>query len=239
MTRSQKRGREAGRGHAKSRRILEAAMRRFAGAGYHGARIEDIASELAIAKGSIFQHFGSKEALFLAAYKEAVGTLSAYLDAPPEIVSRGFFETLRYWLERTEHLLRENWVPYRLALIGNYASDLNLRREINRFLIAEDPYGVMPFVRLGIERGEVREDVDPELIASILEWTVERFQDALLTDELDPGLFRQSRGRPERTRARIEQFLRVLRSALAAPSGSRGRPPAGASGRRPRRAASG
>ena len=78
-------------------------------------------------------------------------------------------------------------MPYRLALIGNYASDLALRREINRFLVAEDPYGAMAFVRMGIERGEVRTDVDPEMTASILEWTVERFQDALLTEELDPG----------------------------------------------------
>jgi TetR/AcrR family transcriptional regulator len=212
------------RAREKSRRILEAAMRQFARSGYHGARVEDIASELGIAKGSVFQHYGSKEALFLAAYKEAVRSFSAYLDAPPEVVARGFFPTLRYWLERTERLLRENWVPYRLALVGNYASDLDLRREINRFLIAEDPYGVMPFVRMGIERGQVRQDIDPEMTASILEWTVERFQDALLTEELDPGLFRQPRRRPERTRARIEQFLSVLRSALAAPGPHSERP---------------
>ncbi len=197
-------------------------MRQFARAGYHGARVEDIASELAIAKGSIFQHFGSKEALFLAAYKEAVGSFSAYLDAPPEVVARGFFATLRYWLGRTERLLHENWVPYRLALVGNYACDLRLRREINRFLIAEDPYGVIPFVRMGVERGEVRRDIDTEMIASILEWTVERFQDALLSEELDPGLFRPPRGGPERTRARIEQFLRVIQSALSAPPPARG-----------------
>ena len=70
-------------------------MRHFARAGYAAARIEDIADELQIAKGSVFQHFGSKEALFLAAYKEAVGSFSAYLDAPPEVVARGFFATRR------------------------------------------------------------------------------------------------------------------------------------------------
>jgi AcrR family transcriptional regulator len=198
-------------------------MAQFARAGYHAARVEDIASELAIAKGSIFQHFGSKEALFLAAYKEAIGSLSAYLDAPRDVVARGFFETLRYWLARTERLLRENWVPYRLSLIGNYASDLALRREINRFLVLEDPYGMKAFVRMGIERGEVRRDIDPDLIASILEWTVERFQDALLIEELDPGLFPHPSRSPEKTRDRIEQFLRILRSALSPPGRPRSR----------------
>jgi AcrR family transcriptional regulator len=205
------------RSEEKSRRILEAAMGHFARRGYQAARVEDIAAELGIAKGSVFQHYGSKEGLFLAAYKRAVGSFSAYLDAPPEVLARGFFATLAFWLERTESLLRENWVPYRVALLGNYASDLSLRREINRFLAAEDPYGVTAFVGMGIGRGEVRRDVDPELIVSFLDWTVERFQDALLTEELDPGLFSRPRRRPEENRARIAQFLRVLESALAAP----------------------
>ena len=191
-------------------------MRQFALSGYHAARVEDIAAELGIAKGSVFQHFGSKEALFLAAYRQAVRSLARYLDAPAEVIAEGFFATVRYWLERTEGRLRENWVPYRLSLIGNYASDLGLRREINRFLVEEDPYGAVPFIQMGIARGEVRDDVAPELLASVLEWNVERFQDALLTDELDPGLFRRARGRPERARARIDQFLDILRGGLEA-----------------------
>src|SRR5438105_8514390 len=100
------------RSREKRARILEAAMRRFAEHGYHATRIEDLANELAIAKGSVFQHFGNKERLFLAAYQEAVSAFSAYLDAPAPILSRGFFATLRYWLERTDRLFRENGVPY-------------------------------------------------------------------------------------------------------------------------------
>ena len=61
--------------------------------------------------------------------------------------SSGFFEVLRYWLVRTEHLLHEDWIPYRVSLLGNYGTDLTLKREINRFLLAEDPYGTVPFVR--------------------------------------------------------------------------------------------
>src|SRR5215831_17070990 len=128
------------RSEAKRARILETAMRHFAERGYHDARIEDIATELSIAKGSVFQHFGSKEGLFLAAYQKAVTTFSAYLDAPAPILARGFFETLRYWLERTDRMVRENWIPYRLTLLGNYGTDLRLRQEINRFLRERDPY---------------------------------------------------------------------------------------------------
>src|SRR6476620_5584538 len=118
------------RSEAKRARILETSMRHFAERGYQAARIEDIASELSIAKGSVFQHFGSKEGLFLAAYQKAVASFSAYLDAPPAVIAKGFFGTLRYWLERTDRLVRENWVPYRVALLGNYGTDLRLRQEI-------------------------------------------------------------------------------------------------------------
>ena len=198
---------------AKRARIVEAALRHFAEHGYHAARIEDLSAQLGVAKGSIFQYFGSKGGLFIEVYKKAVRSFPAYLDCPSQIREKGFFETLRYWLLRTERLVREDWIPYRVALLGNYGVDLALKREINRFLLAEDPYGSTAFVRLGIARGEVRSDIDPALIVSILDWTMERFQDALLTEELDPGLFPHPAD-PEKNNARINQFLLVLRGAI-------------------------
>jgi len=191
-------------------------MRHFAEQGYDAARVGDLAAMLGIAKGSIFQHFGSKDGLFFEAYKKAVRSFPRYLDAPAEVCDRGFFEVLRYWLVRTEHMLHEDWIPYRVSLLGNYGTNLGLKREINRFLVAEDPYGTVAFVRFGLQRGEVRGDLDQEMIVSILDWTMERFQDALLTEELDPGLFRRQGGPAEKTESRITQFLDVLKRAIGA-----------------------
>jgi len=202
------------RSDAKRSRIVERAAQHFAEHGYHAARVGDIALALGIAKGSIFQHFGSKDGLFFEVYKRAVRSFSKYLDAPAEVCSAGFFEVLRYWLVRTEHLLHEDWIPYRIYLLGNYGTDLVLRREINRFLISEDPYGTVSFVRFGQERGELRIDLDVEMIVSIIDWMVERFQDALLTAELDPGLFRRQGELAEKKEARILQFLDVLQRAI-------------------------
>ncbi len=198
-------------------RILEVAMRQFAEKGYHGMRVEDLAAELGIAKGSVFQHFGSKGKLFLAVYRRAVAALPGYLDAPAAVQARGFWAVLEYWLRSTERLLHEDWLPYRVSLLGNYGTDLELRREINRFLFREDPYGTARFVQLGIDRGEVRRDLDPEMIVSVVDWTMERFQDALLTEELDPRLFRRHGPRPERVEARMDQFLKILQGAIGVP----------------------
>jgi AcrR family transcriptional regulator len=202
------------RSAAKRAVIIDAAMRHFAEHGFEQARVGDIADALGIAKGSVFQHFGSKNGLFFEVYKKAVCSLPAYLDAPNEVLQKGFWDILRYWLERTEHLLREDWIPYRVSLLGNYGTDLTLKRQINRFLATEDPYGTIAFVRLGINRGEIRSDIDQEMIVSVLDWTMERFQDALLTEELDPGLFHRNGQPPEKKQARISQFVELLRGAI-------------------------
>lgn len=202
------------RAAAKRELIVEAAMRHFAENGYQGARIEDIAADLGIAKGSVFQHFGSKAGLFLAAYRKAVTSLPAWLDAPSDVRAEGFWTTFLYWLERTEHLIREDFIPYRVALIGNYGTDLKLKRDINRFLVSEDPYGTLEFVEFGVKRDEVRDDIDVEMTASMIDWLAERFQDALVTDELDPGLFHRHPNQPQRRQLRIEQFVELLRRAI-------------------------
>ena len=134
---------------------------------------------------------------------------------------------MRFWLERTEHLIKEDWIPNRVVLIGNYGTDLTLKRELNRWLVSEDPYGTLEFVEWGQERGEVRADVDLEIVVSMVDWLSNSLQDALVTEELDPGLFHRLANQPERQRMRVEHFA-VLLESRSAPAGTDGRtPPAG------------
>jgi AcrR family transcriptional regulator len=200
----------------KRTQIIDAALRHFAQRGYEDVRVADIAKELSIAKGSIFQHFTSKEGLFLEVYKRAASSFPKYLDVSEEIRRGGFFEILRYWLFHTEHLVQEDWLRYRVVLLGNYCTNLVLKREINRFQVTEDPYGRMPLIRFGLERGELRKDLDVEMIVSVIDWMMERFQDTLVSAEMDPGLFRRQNGMPGQNEARINQLLQLLRRAIGA-----------------------
>jgi AcrR family transcriptional regulator len=195
-------------------RIVAAAMQHFAEHGYRGARVEDIAQDVGVAKGTVFLDFGSKEGLFLAAYQRAVQMLPAWLEAPVEIVEAGFWVTLDYWLQRTEEFVNDDPVPNRIAMIGRYDTGLGLRRPIDRFMRSEDPYGTLEFVEYGVRHGEVRSDCDPEMLASMLDWLAERFQDALVSEDLDPGLIHRQ---PERRGMRIKEFVEILRSGIAQP----------------------
>ena len=195
--------------------IVEVAMRHFAEHGYRGARVEDIAAEVGVAKGTVFLHFGTKEGLFLAAFERAVSDLPAWLDAPQDVIERGFWSVFDYWIDLTEQSLSDAWVPNRVAMIGRHDTGLGLRRPIDRLMRSEDPYGTLDFVEFGIRRGEVRDDVDPDMIATVLDWVAERFQDALGSEELDPGLVHRKPFLPERRNVRIREFIEVLRSGIA------------------------
>jgi AcrR family transcriptional regulator len=205
------------RGAADERRgrVLEAAMRHFAEHGYRAARVEDIAAECGVAKGTVFLDFSSKEGLFLAAFQRAVSLLPTWLDAPADVVERGFWSTLDWWIEHTEEFIGADPVPNRVAMIGRYDTGLGLRRPIDRFMRSEDPYRTLEFVEFGVKGGEIRGDVDVEMIASMLDWVAERFQDALSSEELDPGLIHRTDGSAERREIRIREFLELLRGGIA------------------------
>ncbi len=206
--------RALGRQRARQERIVAAAMEQFAAHGFQGARIDQVARQAGVAKGAVFGYFTSKAGLFLAAYAAAARSFHRYLEAPPEVVARGFFAVIAYWLERTPHLIRDDLVAYRVTLLGNYCSDLALKHGITQFLVREDPYGMREFVDFGIARGEVRADIDLPLVVSLVGWLVDRFQDAIVTEELDPGLFGAGMQPPRVQQLRVRQFVELLRGAI-------------------------
>ena len=139
--------------------------------------------------------------------------------APAGTDVEGFWATLRWWFDRTEEYTVEDPVPNRVAMLGRYDTGFGLRRPINRFMRSEDPYGTLEFIEFGIEAGEIRADVDIETVASMLDWVAERFQDALVAEELDPGLIHRTPYRPERREERIREITELLRTGIGRPGG--------------------
>jgi hypothetical protein len=66
--------------------------------------------------------------------------------------------------------------------------------------------------------------MDVNLTVYVMEWMVDRFQNASLVEELDPGLFRHSGGSREKNKARSSQFLDILQRAIGAGSKLRRKP---------------
>jgi hypothetical protein len=51
------------------------------------------------------------------------------------------------------------------------------------------------------------------MLASMLDWLAEKFQDALVSEDHDPGLIHR---RPERRGMRIKEFVEILRDGILA-----------------------
>ena len=64
----------------KHRQILACAFKVFSRKGFAAARIEDVAEEAGIGKGTVYLYFANKEALYLALFQETIDELFGRLD---------------------------------------------------------------------------------------------------------------------------------------------------------------
>src|SRR5690348_13190838 len=60
--------------------ILDAAERHFLDRGYEGTKVDDIAHDADVAVGSVYNHFGGKEALYGALLERALDLFDAYME---------------------------------------------------------------------------------------------------------------------------------------------------------------
>ena len=116
--------------------------------------------------------------------------------------------------------LSNPFTPIRLAAatLGRPDAGMTLLPRVQA-IIEQQVDKMSRLVEFGVARGEIRDDVDVEMMASMLDWVAERFQDALGSEELDPGLVHRQPFEPERRATRIREFLEVLRSGISRPAG--------------------
>jgi hypothetical protein len=53
----------------------------------------------------------------------------------------------------------------------------------------------------------------------MVDWLQDRFQDALVTDEMDSGLFRRASGRAADVERRVREFTAVVKSGIRSEPG--------------------
>ncbi len=57
------------------------------------------------------------------------------------------------------------------------------------------------------------------MIVSLIDWLMDRCQDAIVTEELDPGLFGSATQPVAARDLRVRQFVELLRGAVGTPRG--------------------
>jgi AcrR family transcriptional regulator len=145
--------------------VLRVAIELFNRQGYDATSMGDLARELGLTKSAIYHHVPSKEHLLEAALDEALGELTAALDAVQADTAASPGERLRGALRGSVVVLAGHLpaVTLLLRVRGNTPAEqsaLARRREIDHRL-AE-------MVREAADAGAIRGDVDPLLTSRLL-----------------------------------------------------------------------
>jgi AcrR family transcriptional regulator len=146
--------------------LLEVCVVEFNTRGYDATSMEDLSRAAGITKSSFYHHFASKEALLAAALDEALERLSSAVDAAADATRGGSaYDRLRATVDAAVHILVAHLpaVTLLLRVRGNSAleqSALERRRHIDEQLAR--------VVRQAADEGDLRDDLDPEVISRLL-----------------------------------------------------------------------
>ncbi len=174
------------------RTILHAAHSLFLEKGYERVTLREIAERSGVAKGGIFHHFDTKEKLFAEVISEISGLMDRWLEisvqpeAPVSETIRRMFESVASMSE--EHFAR---FPKGVGGIEHYALLFDALRMFPELAGAffQSYAGILARMReivdVGKIRGELKEDLDPEVLAFMIGSLIEG---ASLIAALDPSV---------------------------------------------------
>ncbi|MBI5520724.1 MAG: TetR/AcrR family transcriptional regulator [Desulfovibrio sp.] len=205
-------------------RVLEESLAEFAEHGYHQASVNRIVGRLGIAKGSLFQYFGSKEGLFRHLFSRALEEIKTPLkairdadtgEAFPLRLRRVFVEGAAF--ARSHPLI---WRVYRRMVTQD---GFPLREQLLSQVRGEALTYFRELVEGGQTRGEIRPEVDPLAAAFLIEAALDRALTAQDSPLLDAGFGLSSNDESTR-RARLAALADMLSRGLMPPTGDTNAP---------------
>jgi len=144
--------------------LLEVAAAVFNEHGYDGATIRQLSEASGLSKSSIYHRVQGKEELLRLAVDRALERLFGLL-IEPGAVAGAAVQRLEFVVRRTTEVLVEE-LPYVTLLLrvrGNSVTERRALEERRRF-----DHEVADLVRLASLEGDVRSDLDPELVTRLI-----------------------------------------------------------------------
>ncbi|SHJ09811.1 TetR/AcrR family transcriptional regulator [Desulfosporosinus lacus] len=159
----------------KKERVMRAAIEEFQAHGFEKSKIEVIAHNAGVAKGSIYQYFDDKKELFLYSVTWALEYFMKVIDRQTPLKDMDVYE---YFLsgsrERFELLKREPLlVEFSMDVAsGKYAS---LAKEANSELYRIGEEYELRLIDNGKKRGTIRDDLDDKILLLFFQGVTEKF----------------------------------------------------------------
>lgn len=151
-------------------RLIEAARRVFLERGLDRAKVEEITRAAGLSKGAFYLHFESKEDAFKEILSSALAELTVELEAIEASRNEQPWDDLEgiveYWLDKDQAIFECLWkhrAIMRLVLDGGGSPDY--QHLVDLFGEGAER-STERMVRLGMERGYYRADIDPKVAAT-------------------------------------------------------------------------
>jgi len=167
----------------KRRQLLDAAVRVFARKGFHASRVGDIAEEAGVAHGLLYHYFTSKDQVLEAVFHENWNVLLARIasveetDEPAADQLRHIAAiVLRTWLHLPD-VVR--------VVVQEFGRSPELAERLAELTQPID--AIQRVIARGIERGELRQDVDPRFAAAVVYGSIDELLTAWVLGRLPSG----------------------------------------------------
>ena len=155
-------------GHQKRRArterlVLDTTRELLAGSGFGSLTIERVAERSGVAKSTIYRRYRSRNDLALAVLLDMLGDVSTL---PYAKDTRAELTRL---VNRTVNLMSNSLLGRIMqGLVSEVAADVELAKTYRETVVAKRVREVTALVERGVERGELREGLDPELVTDLL-----------------------------------------------------------------------
>lgn len=154
----------------KKRRIIRAAMEKFAENGYRKATVDEIVASADISKGLIFHYFGSKKQLYLYLYEFAYGLV--YDRVVKSFEQADLFDRIRE-SERIKLTVVSEY-PYVLDFLMSVTKEKegHLRQAISQVQVDRFPPWEETFLP-GLDASRLREGIELKKVLKLISWATE------------------------------------------------------------------
>jgi TetR/AcrR family fatty acid metabolism transcriptional regulator len=166
----------------KRRQILDAAVRVFARKGFHTSRVGDIAEEAGVAHGLLYHYFSSKDELLETIFHENWSVLVDRVAAVEETD-----EPVVEQLGHVAKIILRTWL-HRPDVVRIVVREFGRSPEVAQRLgeLAKPIEAIERLIARGIEQGELRDDLDPKLAATVFYGPIDELLTAWVLGRL-PG----------------------------------------------------
>jgi TetR/AcrR family transcriptional regulator len=193
----------------KQREILEVAMDEFIEQGYRNASTNRVVGRLGIAKGSLFNYFGSKERLYLYLLYRAGRELLELVEARYREMPSDLCDRLRRVAETTLEFYESNPRLYRFFTQFAESAEIELQRRYAALFAPEEQRKIFYNLFQGVDTSHFR--FDPERTFMLTRWL---FAGLKLDLAAELNASRDARGLKTKLLGRLDVALEALKAGI-------------------------